>query len=175
MVQKLLDKQYLITSYIESRLQIVNFIVDGYNNNTSVLMDNRFLHFSAHIYYRNIIVDLVALFSEGQNHKQSFYRIINNNNIVKPDTRSDIQTWLSDKKSEIDRIKLLRNKEIAHFEFSYTEVISMNFDDLQIINDLSDLAKRIITKISSSFFNTEYLFDTDNDFIDSLESLIEAG
>lgn len=72
-MENLLGKQYLITIYIAQRLQIINYILDGYNNNKPVLINNNFLHFTAHVYYRSVIVDLYALFGPpNNNNKNSF-------------------------------------------------------------------------------------------------------
>ena len=72
----MLGKQFLITSFIDQKIRIVNYIKPGYDDNKPVLINNTFLHFTAHIYYRSIIVDLYALFGKpNQSNKFSLFHI----------------------------------------------------------------------------------------------------
>jgi hypothetical protein len=178
-LHKLLDKQYLITTLIEPRVQIVNYIVNGYDNNVPVLMNNRFLHFTAHNYYRSVIVDLCALFCNNKDsHKNNFHRLTHNldfKKLLKPGTIAFIQTSLDNNQPLIKVIADLRNKQIAHYDFK-KESIDFNFDNLKIVNDLFDLAKKIIIQCGSSFVKDEETVDFDfgreSDYLISLEELI---
>jgi hypothetical protein len=179
-VQKLLGKQFLITAYIQPRLQIVNFIKDGYDSNIPVLMNNRFLHFTAHNYYRSIIVDLAALFTDKTTtHKNNFYRLTKDEAAIlslKPGTIVNIKNWLLEVKDEISIIRALRDKEIAHFDFDEKESISLNFDNRHIINTLFNLAEKIIAYSGKSFINEKfsitYDFERESQYIRSLKGLI---
>ena len=175
-LQKLLGKQFLIAGYIEPRLQILNFIMDGYNDNVPVLMNNRFLHFTAHNYYRSVIVDLAALYTDKKTtHKNNFYRLTNDDVIIsflKPDTITEIKGWLSQVKNEVKVITTLRDKEIAHFDFDKKESISLNFDNRDIINNLFDLSKKIINNIGKHL-SIGYDFERESQYIRSLKRLIK--
>jgi len=178
-LRNLLGKQYLITAFIEPRIQIVNYIMDGYDNNVPILMNNRFLHFTAHNYYRSIIVDLCALYCDNRaSHKYNFYKLLNNfhfETLLQPGTMSLIQTWLANQESAIGIIKVLRDKQIAHYDFEQ-ESIDLDFDNLKIITDLFDLAKRVIVRCGSSFIDEEqtigYDFGRRSYYVTSLERLI---
>jgi len=179
-IQRLLGKQFLITAYIEPRLQIVNFIKDGYDNNVPVLMNNRFLHFTAHNYYRSIIVDLAALFTDKTTtHKNNFYRLTKDDAAIlslKPNAIVNIKNWLLEVKDETSLIRTLRDKEIAHFDFDEKESISLNFDNRHIINTLFNLAEKIIAYSGKSFMNENlsiaYEFERESQYIRSLKGLI---
>lgn len=74
-LKDLVGKQYLLASYIEQRLQIVNYIIDGYNENLPVLGNNQFLHYTEHVFFRSIINDLYALFGDNRNNKVNFWTL----------------------------------------------------------------------------------------------------
>jgi hypothetical protein len=178
-LHKLLGKQYLITALIEPRVQIVNYIRNGYDKNAPVLMNNRFLHFTAHNYYRSVVVDLCALFCNNKDsHKNNLHRLTQNpyfKKLLKPGTIAFIQTSLENNQSLIKVIADMRNKQIAHYDFK-NESIDFNFDNLKIVNDLFDLAKMIIIRCGSSFVKDDetigYDFGRESDYVISLEELI---
>jgi len=128
-IKDMLGKQFLITSFIENRLQIVNYIKEGYDFDKPILMNNRFLHFTAHIYYRSIIEDLYALFGKaGKDNKYSFFHITKQyEDLFKPTTITIVQDWINDSKDDINAITHLRHKQIAHYDFSIKESIRLNF------------------------------------------------
>src|SRR5688572_12345883 len=106
-LQKLIGKQFLITSYIESKLQIVNYIKEGYDSNRLVLINNSFLHFTAHTYYRSIIIDLHALFgTPNKNNKQSFKQVSNDHiELLNPGTVETVLGWINSAKEDIKAIE----------------------------------------------------------------------
>ncbi len=181
-LQQLLGRQYLITAFIEPRLQIVNYIKNGYDDNVPLLMNNRFLHFTAHNYYRGIIVDLGSLFiNSDRTHKSNFFRILTKPEckiLLAPDFICDMSDWLSEVEEDITIIERLRNKEIAHFDLDEKESISMNFNNLLIINTLFDLAKKIITNAGSSVIDKKqtmaYHFDGNSTYLTSLKRLVDC-
>lgn len=61
---------------------------------------------------------------------------------IKTDALKEVRSWLREYKSHIEIIKDLRHQQIAHHDFEQNEAISLNFDNLEILNDLYDLAKK---------------------------------
>lgn len=53
---KLVCDQQLITSYIRSKLELLQYWKKGYDTNAPVLKNNRYLIFSAHVYYRSLLI-----------------------------------------------------------------------------------------------------------------------
>ena len=176
-LQNMLKKQFLIVYFIEQKLQIVNFIKEGFDNNKPILIDNSFLHFTAHIYYRSIIVDLCALFgSPNKINKNSLWVIEKDfKSFFETEIFETIKDWLSKSETDIKIIKNLRDKEIAHYDFIITESISFNFNNLYEINKLFSIAKKIICYYGSSFNeNISIGFDLGNisDELYSLQDLL---
>jgi hypothetical protein len=173
-----LGKQYLIASYIENKLQIVNFIKNGYDENKPVLVNNRFLHFTAHVYYRSIIIDLYALLGPANsNNKYSFRHILNNRpEYLRPDSIDNIQKLLDMAADDISIVKNLRHTEMAHYDFTIRESIKLNFDNLSVINKLFQLSQTIINELGGAFLDEEatigYDFNRRHSYLDSLERLI---
>ena len=180
-LQKLLGKQYLIAAYIEAKLQIVNFIKEGYDANKPILINNRFLHFTAHTYYRSIAIDLYALFGPANNHnKNSFLHIDDTyRSLLVPNSIEAVNTWIVNDQQSILIIKDLRHKQIAHYDFTFKEAISLNFDNLNHLNTLFALAKKIITFYGQAFsddaMKTGYSFDRRHQYVASLERLINSA
>lgn len=177
-LQKVLGKQFLIAAYIETKLQIVNYIKEGYDSNKPILINNRFLHFTAHTYYRSIVVDLFALFGPANSHNKNSFRHFNlkyedtlNRSAIKA-----VEEWIDNADNDIRTIMLLRHKQIAHYDFEQKESISLNFDHLSQINSLFELAKRIIIHLGHAFLDEEirigYDFERKHQYLESLERLI---
>jgi hypothetical protein len=180
-MKDILGKQFLITSFIENRLQIVNFIKEGYDLNKPILMNNRFLHFTAHIYYRSIIVDLYSLFGKpSKDNKYSFLHITEQfKDFVKPTTIETVRNWIIASQDDINTITQLRHKQIAHYDFTKKESISLNFNNLFRLNNLYNLATRIISYYGESFLDEEdmvgYDFGRRHQYLDSLQRLINKA
>ncbi|QQL49258.1 hypothetical protein [Mucilaginibacter ginkgonis] len=177
----LVGRQFIITGFIQQKLEIVNYIKEGYDNNAPVLMNNRFLHFTAHNLYRSIIVDLGALFSDKKNtHKNNFNQIISNSkysNSLKREAVLTIRDLIASQKDNIEEIIRLRDKEIAHYDFeAIPATIKFNFDRLKLINCLFETALKIIMICGESPIDKEnsvhYSFDRYNQYLRSLKSLI---
>ena len=177
-LQKLLGKQFLITAYIESRLQLVNYIKEGYDDNLSILINSRFLHFTAHTFYRSVIVDLFSLF--GKPGKENRYSLLQINSdcsqFLNKQCIDDVAKLLSNCQDDIATITKLRHNQIAHFNFEQNEGISLDFDNLDILNTLFKTAVKIITMCGESFLaeedRTGYDFERESQYIRSLEKLI---
>lgn len=178
-LQDILGKQYLIAAYIEPRLQLANFIKEGYDSNKPILMNNRFLHFTAHNYYRSIVLDLYALFGRANtnSNKYSFFHINDKyEGVVIKGTIDTVQTWLFEAKNDIKTIELMRHRQIAHYDFEKKEFISLNFNHLLELNTLFDLARQIIVYGGNAFLDEEirvgYDFGRRSHYVHSLERLI---
>jgi len=176
-----LGKQYLIAAYIENKLQIVNYIKDGYDKNAPVLMNNKFLHFTAHVYYRSIVIDLYALLGPANiNNKNAFKYIIKARpSELKSESLKQIADLLINAASKIQTIKNLRHTQMAHYDFSLKDAISLNFNDLPIINELFLLCQAIINMFGASYIKDEltigYDFGRRHQYLDSLERLISRN
>ena len=177
----MLGKQFLITAFLEQKIQIVNYIKAGYDNDKPILINNRFLHFTAHIYYRSIIVDLYALFGKAnRNNKYSLFHIdLNYRDKLKDKAIDQVQSWLTEHSDHIGVVEELRHQSIAHYDFNQTDAISLNFDDLEILNDLYNLAKKTISYLGTSTKDKEesmgFGFDRDSDKLNSLKRLISKA
>lgn len=154
-LQEMLRKQLLIIRYIKQKLQIVNFIKNGYDTNRPILINNSFLHFTARIFYRSIIIDLYALFGRvTKNNKNAFgwfneekYKVL-----LKPKTVETVNNWILQSNEKIEIIKNLRNKQIAHYDFiEQISSINFNLDNLSELNSLYCLAQKIISHCGQSF------------------------
>lgn len=156
-LQKVLGKQFLIAAFIETKLQIVNYIKEGYDSNKPILINNRFLHFTAHTYYRSIVVDLFALFGPANSHNKNSFRHITlkYQDLLNRNCIEDVSNWIQDVEDDINTIMHLRHKQIAHYDFEQKESISLNFDHLPQLNRLFQLAKRIINHLGHAFLNEE--------------------
>lgn len=180
-LQKLLGKQFLIAAYIESKLQIVNYIKEGYDQNKPILINNRFLHFTAHSYYLSIIVDLYALFGPANANNKNSFKHINSNYryLLKSESIEIVHEWITKAEENIQIIKNLRHMQIAHYDFDSKEAIYLNFDNLTRINTLFELAKRIIQFYSAAILDkensTSYAFEKKYHYLQSLERLIDKA
>ena len=179
-LQKLLGKQYLISGYIEKKLQIVNYIKQGYEDNVSILKSNRFLHFTAQVYYRSIIIDLHALFGKANNsNKNSFHFIENFASLLKTKSVSIFKEWIESYIEEISIIEDLRHKQMAHYDFSKKESISLNFNNLPQVNLLFNLAQKIICHFGNSLLDDAspigYEFGREHHYLHSLQRLVKKA
>ena len=179
-VHKILGKQFLITSFADKKLQIVNFIKSGYDQNKPILTNNAFLHFTAHLYYRSVIIDLYALYSgANRNNKNSFFAIDQQfKTIINPMAIDEVFTWLEKAEQDIRIIKELRDQQIAHYDFNIKEAISLNFNNLDLLNRLEVLSKKIISHLAASFIDIQvrvsYDFERKYHELQSLERLLKA-
>ncbi len=180
-LHQLLGKQYLITSFIESRLEVVNYIMEGYNNNMPVLMNNRFLHFTAHKFYRSIIIDLYALFGQATTANKYSFRFINEKyrHLLDPACIPQVKKWIREKETIIKEITHLRNKQIAHYNFTDKDSISLNFNHLPQINELFESARLIIIHCGHNWLDeherTGYDFGREHQYLNSLRRLIDKA
>lgn len=178
-LKDLLGKQYLIAAYIEPRLQLANFIKEGYEADKPILINNRFLHFTAHNYYRSVALDLYALFgrADKNRNKYSFFHIDNRyESLVTVGSIHAVQSWLFAAEKEIKIVELMRHRQIAHYDFDKKASISLNFNHLTELNTLFNLAKQIISYCGNDFVDEEirmgYVFERRSQYLDSLERLI---
>ena len=177
-LKHMLGKQFLIAVYTEQKLQLVNYIKDGYDENKPILINNAFLHFTAHVYYRSIVVDVYALFGKpNNNNKYSLLHIPKRfKDEFKEGTIEIVSEWINGSKDFIEIIEKLRHQQIAHYDFTENNAISLNFDELYIRNELYSLAKRTISYFGASTKNKDdglgFDFGRRHHKVDSLERLI---
>ena len=166
---QLARNQHLILSFIQEKLDIVNYILAGYENNEPIFMTNQFLHYTAHIYYRTIIVEFGALYinklKNNKNNFHSYYKEKWVRDFLNEESINKIRGWLDDISHNIKRNEILRHNTIAHFNFDNIESkISFNFEGLVVLNELFEVGMKILScvgdgKIDYSYKNDSYLTD----------------
>ncbi|MBL7732924.1 MAG: hypothetical protein JNM88_17255 [Chitinophagaceae bacterium] len=176
-----LGKQYLIVAFIEQRLALVNYIKKGYDNNTPVLMTNRFLHFTAHGFYRSIILDLYALYGKPTNDNRYAFGHIKTESFpeLNPNSIREAETIIKGLESSIVTITKIRHQQIAHYNFEKEDSISLNFDQLPALNKLFTSAVEIIKLLGVGFLLEEermgFDFEQECHYVRSLQHLIERS
>jgi len=179
--KEFLEGQFLILWFVQEKLDVFNYISDGYEDHKPILVNNSFLFFTAQVFSRSIIVELAALFSDRNTNKSNFHKIYKaeeNKNQIKPDACEKIKIILADCASDIKTIERLRDKEYSHFDFADKSGISLHFDHYDLMNKLYLVGKRILTIASTQRINPEknfgFAFDTVKDSVESLHWLIET-
>ncbi|RYY51481.1 MAG: hypothetical protein EOO06_00315 [Chitinophagaceae bacterium] len=155
----LLEDQYAILFVITSKLDIVNYIRDGYNTNKKVLSSNRFLHFVALNFYRSLIIDFGALFGSGWTHFNSLYHIRNFKDEIEENHYCLIDSILQDYNKDRDIVKRiidLRDTEVAHYDpltpiindagepVEHRVTISFNWDCVDDLTELYDIVVQVL-------------------------------
>lgn len=172
--EQLVSRQHLIISYIKEKIDIVNAIKSEFENNT---LNNQFLLFTSHIYYRSIVVDLCSLFVDRKTEKNNFHLLYGavTTDILKPEAISLIKDILEKHKEDILIINNLRDKEYAHYDF-LTESISFNFDNFSIVNNLYQSAISILEITGSERINEDNTCEYDlmlDDYLSSFKRLLQ--
>lgn len=192
-LNEMLGDQFMILSVAKTKLDLLNYIKDGYDNNKPILKNNRFLHYVGLILYKSLIIDLSSLFNnDGQNEKNNLHLLISKNSEYKdnlgPDCIEEVQTILSKYRSNNDpvrKIVALRNKEIAHYDLEYSigdngelikqaeerVTIRFNWDHVNVLNELFNIGKTVIEKCGD-VLDTDYDWDI-TDEIQSLDNLLQ--
>ena len=183
-LNQLLSNQFLIFSFIKEKLEVVNFIRWGYDNNLPVLINNRFLHSVAHIYYRSVIVETCTLFDDHKHQSNNFYLL------VKPDKKFIRElspatiTLIMQKLVEAevyftDELRDIRNEEVSHFRFKERTVISLNTKFLKELNLLLKIAEDIIDTATNGQVDqtlvAAYFTNRTSDALHSLQRLLHDG
>lgn len=177
-LDSLLERQHLIIGYNKQKLEIVNHIIDGYNRNDRALTSH-FMLFTAHVFYRSVVIDLCALYGNGGTHKNNFSLLYSNKDVLKhlkPEIPSMIRKMIKPHLSAIKRILDLRNSEFAHYDFEPLPAIRMNFDELTTVNDLFETAKTILVTCGSEKLEEKEAshYDlSDRGYLDSLIRLLK--
>lgn len=181
-LNKLLSNQFLIFSFIKEKLEIVNFIRWGYDNDLPVLVNNKFLHSVAHIYYRSVIVEMCTLFSDNRHQSSNFHLIIRPDKKFIKELKFQTITSVKLKLDEAniyftEEIKDIRDEEISHFRFKDKTAISLNHYFLPELNSLLLIAKDIIHTASEGQVDKNQISDYETrrtgDDIYSLQSLLQ--
>lgn len=151
---KLLCDHSLILSYIHSKLEILNYLVEGYNTNQPVLMNSRYFIFESHIIYRSLIIDFCALYCSGRSDKRSFHQLSKFYSDVPSNLRIEIESLLDEYnngKNPIMTLKKLRDSQIAHYDLEEIETLSFNHDHLELFNTLFKKGTELVNKIGKYF------------------------
>ena len=182
--QRLISNQSLILSYIKDKLDIINFIMWGYNNNLPVLINNGFLHSATHVYYRSIIVEVCTLFDNHKFQSNNFHLLINEDKKYSKELTSNAIEFIKEKLLDsknyfLEEIINIRNEEVSHFRFKDGTKISLNHEYLDELNNLFDLAKQII-KISQYGFKdttkcSDHMIGLSGHSLDSLQRLLKKA
>lgn len=149
-MDKLIENQQLILYFLEGKLDVVNYIRQGWEKETSkVLMYSQFLHRTAHIYYRSLYIDYCALYGVANpNNKNSFRHLIKRHRAdIDPQNIMVLEWLLNNYHQDVLPIKTLiekRNSYIAHYDMSEETKISFRMENLQTFNELLPVSKRII-------------------------------
>lgn len=154
--QNLINNQALILSFIKDKLDIVNFIMWGYENNMPLLIDNEFLHSMTHVYYRSIIVEICTLFDNNKYQSNNFHLLITKDKKYSKELTLDAielikEKLLDSENSLLAEIITIRNEEVSHFRFKDGNNISLNHKYLDELNFLFEIGCEII-KISQLGF-----------------------
>lgn len=183
-LQKILEKQGLILSLIKDKLDILNFLLWGYNDDIPILMDNPFFHYTAHIYYRTIVVELCTLFDDNKYQANNFYNILNTNKKYNRELSNEAKEKLLIHLIDANNIfsnelKDLRNEEISHYTLKNGSKIKFNFDHKIELNYLFELGSKIILIAGLGFQdeskNREFHIGTPNVNLRSLQRLLKMA
>jgi hypothetical protein len=160
LLKTLLSNQNLILSYIKEKLEIVNFIFWGYENDIPILKNNSFLHFTVHIYYRSIIVDTCTLFSDNKHQGSNFHLLTDPTKKYLNALTAPCITNLNRKLTEckiyfLKDILDLRNEEISHYKFRRNISISFDLEYLTELNTLYNIGIEILEIASSGFIESD--------------------
>lgn len=148
-LNQLLANQFIILSFFKRKLDVVNFIRWGYDNDLPILINNRFLHSVAHTYYRSAIVEICTLFDDNRHQSNNFYLLTKlNKKFIKELESTTVdsinQKLDSSKTFFMQEILDIRNEEVSHFRFKNGTVISLNNNFLPELTQLNKLAEEII-------------------------------
>jgi hypothetical protein len=181
-LNQLLSNQFLIFSFIKEKLEVVNFIRWGYDNNLPVLINNRFLHSVAHIYYRSVIVEICTLFDNHKHQSNNFYLLVKPDKKfireLSPETIALIEQKLAEAEVYFtDELRDIRNEEVSHFRFKERTVISLNNKYLKELNILLKIAEDIIGTATDGQIDqtlvAAYATHRSGDALQSLQNLLQ--
>ena len=139
------------------------------------------MHFTAHTHYRSVIIDLYALFGPANNNnKYSFLQIDQRyTEHLRPGSIEAVYELIQNAKADIDIVRDLRHKEIAHYDFIDKEFISLNFKNLFRLNKLFELTKGILSFYGNSFLDEELwignVFERKHSYLEALEMLVSKA
>lgn len=169
----LVGRQLMIVSYVNEKLDVLNCIYEGYKNNNKAFY-NRFLLFTAHVYFRSIVIDLGALFVDRNSEKQNLHKLYKNQAVVEilGENAEKIKILLHAQTSNVSRIHELRDKEYAHYDFP-VNAMSFSLAELETINLLFETVKDVL-KICGKVLDTAFDLTMD-DCRSSLERLLNSS
>jgi hypothetical protein len=125
-LNKYLENQSIVLSYLWEKLKISRFLRWGYENDAPIVCDNAFLHFSSHLCLRSAILDLCALFDDHKYQAFNFYQLLNPKKKfiqeLNEESIENIKKELSKASILFPPVKSARDKEIAHYRFEESAI-----------------------------------------------------
>lgn len=168
-----LERQYLIISYIGIRLEVIDFFVSEYHNNTSVLRNNVFIYESTLAIYRGIMIALNELYSASFSiHDNSLLGITTLGRMVlKSETLIKLEDWLAKNESKILLLRRYCKNRIRTKHFLKQQSIKIDFKDLSLARSLYTLALKVVRLVSDANHKTKL---TANIYKEGLLNLIKV-
>jgi hypothetical protein len=71
-------------------------------------------------------------------------------------TIQQIRDWLDEVSAKVKKIEILRHNELAHFSFRDGPTISHDFDYLPLINELQEVATKILKYVGGNNFGFDF-------------------
>ncbi|MFN4248593.1 MAG: hypothetical protein ACK4EY_12765 [Flavipsychrobacter sp.] len=180
-LQELVESQFLILSYLQSKLDTINYISSGYYENKPILKNNRFLIYVGHILQKSLIIDFATLFDTSPNQVNNFHLLYQQEykNELTAEVFESIRTILSKYRTSKEPVKSiinLRNTQVAHYDPLGSDKqgklsIQLNWDFLDEMNELNNVGKKIIAIMSKSL-GTGYIFPKHNK-LKRLDKMVE--
>jgi hypothetical protein len=152
---QLVTDQQMIASYIHAKLEILQYWKHGYDTNVPVLMNDRFLIFNAHIYYRSLIIDFCALFgSNRKTDRRSFFllrQFYPDLTVKVQEAVEQILIYYTGEDSPFEEMRLMRNRQIAHYDIEEVKTLTFNFDHLDLFAKMYEDAIGLIKLMGRTF------------------------
>ncbi len=141
------SKEYLLFYLAEDKMKIANYLLQSFQSSrTPAALSSHFFIDVMHIYFRSAAIDLSALFINNKSTaKFNFHRLYQNNDffkVMKAETRSEIERVLEAIKPEIDRLLVLRDKQLAHYD---GQSIRYSVEDIPMFDRLLEVGNTILT------------------------------
>jgi len=172
-LKKRLKSSSLIAMNALSKLDLINFIIEGYESNDPIMSNNHFLFSVSNNFYKLVILDLHALYGKATKmNKWSFQHFIKHQELWQDlNALMEVQIILDNNSTNAGDIAILRDKEIAHQDLDSGPVIKFNTDKLDILNSMANDSIKIIQLIAGSI-GAETDFDRDHTELDAVKELV---
>lgn len=166
-LKEFVEAQFKLLSFLNTKLEVFNYITTGYWTNKPVLKNNRFLIYVAHILQKALIIDFAALFDVSDYQKMNFHILYSKK--FKDEMNEETFMYLRDKlnkyrpsKDPVKSIVHLRNSEVAHYDPNGSDVderlsIQLNWNYANEFNELFKVGKDVVQYLGKQW-NTSYSF-----------------